>query len=248
MVRNVPDQARPGSPIKENAMQLFSPDILSDVHGLSMALSIAGLVIGLLVWLTGWWYHRFWVVLVTTLLAGIFGLWSSPGHRIQPLVVGLLLAVAAGVLALALVRLVAFAAGGAAAWFAVHALAPASWDDPMLCLLCGGLASLFLFRLWMMALTSFVGALLMSYSALCLVDRLGKVDAANLCERRGALLSWGCVGLTVLGLGLQFFIDRWHHKRKAGKRKKPANRPEENSEQFYSGWNWWLAGKGGRTG
>ena len=84
-------------------MQLFSPDVLSDIHGLSMGLSITAIVIGLLVWLTGWWGHRFWVVLVTTLLAGIFGLSSSPAHRIQPLVVGLLLAVAAGVLALALV-------------------------------------------------------------------------------------------------------------------------------------------------
>src|SRR5205085_3044818 len=98
------------------------------------------------------------------LMAGIFGLLSPPAGRLPPLVLGLLLAVAAGVLALALVRVVAFAAGGAAAWLAVHTFAPPAWDEPLVCFIVGGLAGLLLFRVWTMVLTSFAGTLLMSYS------------------------------------------------------------------------------------
>src|SRR6202022_2047235 len=162
--------------------QLLTPDILTDGRELSAGLTAAGLVIGLALWLTGWWGHRFWIVLVATVMAGIFGLLSSPAHQVQPLIVGLLLAVAAGVLALSLVRLVAFAAGGAAGWLAVPAVAPPPWDGVLICFLAGGLVGLLLFRLWMMALTSFAGSLLMAYSGLCLADRLGKLDAVAVAE------------------------------------------------------------------
>jgi hypothetical protein len=147
-------------------MQFIVPDIIAEGRGLSVPVCVAGIAIGFLLWLTGWWAHRFWIVLVSTVVAGVVGLLKGPGFRIQPLLAALLLAVAAGLLALALVRVVAFAAGGMAAWMAVQALAPPSWHEPLVCFLVGGLVGLFLFRVWTMMLTSFMGALWMGYFGL----------------------------------------------------------------------------------
>src|SRR5207237_9828162 len=85
-------------------MQLVAPDILSDACGLSIGLVIAGVVLGLALWLFGWSCHRFWIVLITTVLAGVYGLYDAAAFRAQPLVAALLLALVGGLLALALVR------------------------------------------------------------------------------------------------------------------------------------------------
>ena len=71
-----------------------------------------GIAVGLLLWLFGWWGHKFWIVLATTVVAGIAGLSSARSAGVQPFVAGLLLAVAAGLMALALARLMAFIGGG----------------------------------------------------------------------------------------------------------------------------------------
>src|SRR5262245_34243928 len=105
-------------------MQVVSPDILSDASGFSPAVSCSTFALGLLLWLLGWRGHRFWIVLIATVTAGIVGLDAGPDHTTQQVVAGILLAVAVGAMALALVRLVAFAAGGLAACLAVHALMP----------------------------------------------------------------------------------------------------------------------------
>jgi hypothetical protein len=189
-------------------MVLIPSDIMRDALGLSPGLSAIGFAVGLLLWLTGWRGHRFWIVLAATVGAGVFGLLKGPIHQIQPLVAGVLLAIAAGLLALALVRVLAFAAGGAAAWLALHSLIPAPWNEPLICFLAGGLVGLLLFRLWTMILTSFGGSLLMVFSGLCLGDRLGKLDAVGWTDNQGALLTWMCVGLGLLGVIMQFLLER----------------------------------------
>jgi len=226
-------------------MQLVATDIVSDARALSAGLSAAGLAIGLALWLTGWWGHRFWIVLAATVLAGIFGLLSSPAHQVQPLIVGLLLAVAAGVLALSLVRLVAFAAGGAAVWLAVHAVAPPPWDDVLICFLAGGLVGLLLFRLWMIVLTSFAGTLLMAYSGLCLGDRLGKLDAVEWTETRALLLNWLCVGITLLGLVVQLFLER---RRARYARWRETHRHGMQDDHAHGGGWWGFGGQYRRAG
>src|SRR5437879_5639923 len=105
---------------REQRMQFVSPDILSEVGGFSPAVSGPGFVLGFLFWLLGWRGHRFWIVLIATVAAGVIGLNSVPAHTMQPILVSLLLAVAVGAMALALVRVVAFGAGGAAACLGVH--------------------------------------------------------------------------------------------------------------------------------
>jgi hypothetical protein len=189
-------------------MQFIASDILAEGRGLSVPFCAAGAAVGLLLWLTGWWGHRFWIVLVTTVVAGLFGLVKGPVFQVQPLVAGLLLAVAAGLLALALVRVVAFAAGGVAVWLLVRTVGPASWHEPVVCFLVGGLAALVLFRLWMMVLTGLAGGVVMLYFGLWLGDRLGKWDAVGLTTEHTDLFNWGCGGLAVAGFVIQFLLER----------------------------------------
>jgi hypothetical protein len=203
-------------------MHLLAPDLLEPARGLSVVACAAGLILGLLLWLYGWRTHRFWIVLVTTALAGVLGLYSASLHSLPPLVAGLLLAVAAGMMALALARLVAFASGGLAAYLLVRSLAP-SWDEPVVYFVAGGLLGVVLFRLWTMALTSFAGTLLMAYSGLCLLDRLGRLNAVVLAQTRPNLLDWGCVGLILLGIGTQIVLERRRaHKAEEQKEKERA--------------------------
>jgi hypothetical protein len=202
-------------------MSLLAPDILQEARQLSIAITATGLAMGLFLWLFGWRGHRFWIVLATTVSAGILGLQAGPNLGTQPLVAGLLLAVAAGVLALALVRVVAFIAGGVAAWMLVQGLAP-TYHEPLVCFLVGGLLGLLLFRVWTMALTSFAGALLVVYCSLGLADRLGKLDAVAIAEGRPGLLNWVCGGLTLAGLLMQFLLERRKGK---GTGEKNRNRP-----------------------
>jgi hypothetical protein len=207
-------------------MQFVSPDILSDVSGLSLVISCTALVLGFLVWLLGWREHRFWIVLTTTISAGILGLYSN---TTQPVLAGLLLAIAAGVLALTLVRLIAFAASGLASCLAVNVLAP-QWHQPLLPFLAGGLFGLLLFRVWTMVLTSVAGTLLMAYSTLCLLHKFAKVDVVALTEKRITAINCICGGVAFVGLLGQFILDRRRGKGRSPKRAessapKPPQRP-----------------------
>ncbi|MBV9124970.1 MAG: hypothetical protein JO112_16575, partial [Planctomycetes bacterium] len=154
---------------------------------------------------------------------------------------GLLLAVTAGVLALTLVRLVAFAAGGFAAYLAIHSLGPPGWDEPLVCFLGGGLVGLFLFRLWIMVLTSFCGTLLMGYSGLCWLDGLGKVNAVALTTKREMLLNVACGALTVIGLVVQFLLERRRANNERLREQRTRILDEEELERLYRSrrrWGW----------
>jgi MFS family permease len=204
-------------------MQLLDPDILREARHLSLTVSLAGLTLGLMLYLFGWWGHRFWIVLITTVVAGVCGLYSGSSVGAQPMVAGLLLALAAGVLALALVRVIAFGFGGFTVWVTIHTLFP-SWNEWLICFLLGGLLGLVLFRFWTMVLTSFAGSLLMSYSGLCLADRLGKLDAVTVADKNGLLLNWAFGGMVVLGVALQFFLER-RRARQEKKRQEEEKKP-----------------------
>jgi MFS family permease len=209
-------------------MQLVAPDLLADARELSPEVVAAGLGLGLLLWLFGWWGHRFWIVLGATLAGGIAGLASSPDHGAQPLVAGLLAAVAAGVLALALVRVLAFVAGGLAASVVIHAFAPA-WDQPLLSLLVGGLVGVFLFRLGTMVLTSTAGTLLLTYCALSLLDRLGTLNAVAWADASAPLLNWLCGSGAILGVLAQFLLERRRLRKKREHEEAARKKVEEEA-------------------
>jgi hypothetical protein len=201
-------------------MQLVAPDILEEARLLSPLLSGAGLVIGFLLWSLGGRTHRFWLAMSVTLGAGLLGLALGKDYGMQPLVAGLLLAVSAGALALSLVRLLLFAAGGLASLGLMHALAPA-WNEPIAVFLVGGLVGVFLYRFWIITFSSLIGALFLVYSALALLDRLHIVDSVAWTGKNGPILNWGCSALVVMGIVVQFVLER-RRQRKA----EPAAEPE----------------------
>jgi hypothetical protein len=213
-------------------MQLVMPDVLADIRELDAPVSVAAFGVGLLLWLLGWRGHRFWIVLIATISAGIWGLYAGPQWGTQRLPVGVLLALAAGVLALHMARILAFGAGGAAAVLFFH-------QEPLLTFLIGGLIGLLLFRVWMMVLTSAAGSLVMVYAGLCLASSLLKLDVVALADRRSAFLN-GVLGvLTLLGVLLQYYQER-KRKRPAAPKVKivsvpPPSPPREESKQ-----GWWF--------
>lgn len=215
-------------------MQLLAPDILAEGRGLSVVVSATGLVVGLLLWLFGWRGHRFWIVLAATVCAGIWGMACCPVPGAQPLVVGLLVAVAAGALALSLVHAVIFAAGGITLWVLVHAVTPV-WADPVVCVVAGGLVGMLLFRFWTMLLTSFSGALLMGYSGLLLVDRLGKMNASEWAAKHAAVLDWSIAGIALAGWVIQVLMEgrrlRKQRAKEAAEREARAKEAEKERER-----------------
>ena len=201
-------------------MQLVAPDILEEARLLSPLWSSAGLVVGFWLWSLGGRTHRFWLAMSVTLTAGLLGLTLGKDYGMQPLVAGLLLAVSAGALALSLVRILLFAAGGLAALGLIHTLAPA-WDEPIAVFLVGGLAGVFLYRFWIITFSSLIGALVLIYSALALLDRLHMVDSVAWTQKNSPLLNWGCGSLIVLGVLVQFLGERRRQRQT-----EPAAEPE----------------------
>lgn len=192
-------------------MHMISLDLLEDTCRLSPASNGLILLLGFALWIGGWQAHRFWIVLIATACAGMVGLRYAAALGSHPLIVGLLLAATAGLLALALVRVLAFAAGGAAAWFVVRSVGMPG-NEPLLAFLVGGLLGLLLFRLWTMALTSGVGSLLILYSGLSLGTHFGKLQALELATTDATMLNGVWAGLSFLGLIVQLLFDRWRRK------------------------------------
>jgi hypothetical protein len=203
-------------------MQLLAPEILEEARQLSPTLTGAGLFLGLLLWIFGGRSHRFWLALLITLSAGLLGLSYGQAVGTQPLVAGLLLAVSAGALALSLVRILVFAAGGIAALGLVQVIAP-SWDEPILVFLLGGLCGVLLYRFWITTFAAFLGTLLMGYCSLALLDHFGKLDSPAWAQKNAPLLSWACACVTSLGVLVQILFDR---RRKAAARAAAAGEPE----------------------
>jgi hypothetical protein len=194
-------------------MCIVATDILSDLCGLSLGLLIALVPIGLVLWLFGWWSHRFWIVLAATVLAGVFGLVEATAWQAQPIVVAVLLAVAAGVLALALVRVITFAAGGMAGVYLVQFAMP-SLQQPAICFLISGLLCLLLFRWFFMLATSFLGAAILAYGTLALLHFYDLVDAVAWSAENSTPLTILCIIAALVGFTFQFLSDRWRARRR----------------------------------
>jgi hypothetical protein len=195
-------------------MYLVAPDILADACGLSLGLILLAVPVGLVLWLLGWWSHRFWVVLLTTVVAGVYGLHVAPAFQAPALLAGLLLALAAGVLALALVRLVAFAGGGLVGLLLMQAIYP-SLNQPLITFLIAGLVSLLLFRPCIMVLTSLSGAVLLTCAALMLLNYYAVLDAPAWSEQSPVLLNAIAGSLAFVGVVVQFLLDRYVFRKKS---------------------------------
>ncbi len=213
-------------------MQLLAPDILAETCGLSQGVLYLTLAVGIALLVTGWMWHRFWVVLLATVGAGIYGLCEGPTFQTSPLVAGLLFAIAAGMLALALVRLLAFVAGGLMGVAVTQTLFP-QFQQHVVSFLIAGMIALVLFRPFMMALTSFMGSLLVSYAGLTLLNHYGALDANIWTDQKPGILSAICLGLTFLGCIAQFTLDRTEgEKKKKDKDKEKEKKKEPELEDL----------------
>jgi hypothetical protein len=191
-------------------MQLIAPDILDEARGLSIPFSALGMLLGALLWTFGWRWHRFWVVLATTVTAGLIGL---SGHAVigpRMLAAGLLLAIAAGMMAIDLSRLLAFGAAGFACWLIVHKVLP-HFQEPAICFLGGGVLGLLLYRLQLMFLSSLAAALLFGHSLLLLIEKLTELrfSAGDWSRANPLGLNIGVIVLTVGGIVVQGQLERW---------------------------------------
>jgi hypothetical protein len=209
-------------------MVVIASDILADLCGLSLGLIIALMPIGLMLWLFGWWSHRFWIVLMTTVLAGIVGLVEATSWHAQPIIVAVLLAIAAGVLALALVRVVTFAVGGLAGIYLVQFAFP-SLNQQAICFLLSGLLCLLLFRWFFMMLTSFMGAVCLAYGILSLMNYQETLDAVCWSDENSTLLNITCGVAMLLGFVCQLLFDRWRARRLREREE------EESDDGLFSG-------------
>lgn len=189
-------------------MTLIHPDILAEARGLSVGAAGFVFLVGILLWSLGWRWHRFWIVFGVTLAAGLIGLNAGRVVGGQVLAVGILLAVTAGLMALELARVLAFVAGGIAAWIGVQSVLPAA-REMWAVFLCGGLIGLLLYRLWTMLLTSSGGAILASYAVLILGELLFQNDAVSFAKDNTAALNATVITLAVSGVVIQHVIARY---------------------------------------
>ncbi len=223
-------------------MDILSPEFIADLltegRGLTPFIPGAGLAVGFLLWLMGSRGHRFWLSMAVTVGAGLAGLQAAPSLGVQPLVAGLLLAVCAGALALALVRLVVFAIVGVASLAVAQAVTP-GWNEPVIFFLAGGLIGVVFFRVWIMALTSLAGAILIIFCGLCLAGNLGRVDVVTIAKEQGRLLVWGGLGLTLLGVFTQFVLERRRAKKKQQRLKEELEEQESRYRIPPPARYWW---------
>jgi hypothetical protein len=219
-------------------MELIVPDILQDVMQLSVILPVGGVLAGLILWLVGWRTHRFWVVLSLTVLGGIVGLKHAAELHTQPLLAALGVALLAGILALTLIRLLAFLAGGVAGLLLVNTLSP-GWDQPFFAFVLGALAGLFLLRCWMMAMTSLAGVLLIAYGGLALAGQWTTLDAVDLCEAHPQLVNLVAGAAAAVGfvfqLGWDWFINRQPGGGKSAGKKVRTGKKDSKKDIDHSG-------------
>lgn len=193
-------------------MHLIAPDILAEARGLSPFPCGVAVALGGLVWLCGWRWHRFWVVVAVTLIGGLVGLQTGKSSGGHILAMGVLLGLSAGMLALELSRVLAFVAAGTALWLAAAALFPKG-QELWIGFLIGGLLGVLLYRFWMMILTSFVGVVVSGHALCCLVESLFSVDVVAFAADRALILNGAVLTATCLGVVAQSLLDRWRQRR-----------------------------------
>lgn len=197
-------------------MNLLSPEYLSELMDLPSAALLVMLGLGTGLALTGWKWHRFWLTLCLSLVAGLVGLKQAAAWGIhQPVLAGVVLAATAGCLALSLARVGLFLAYGLTCWYAMQRLAPA-YAIPAMCICGGGIFSVVFYRFSMALLTSAIGCLMISYGVLAYGEQQRWFPMLNWLKDQPVAAHASWAGLTLATLFLQLYLSR------RARRKKPA--------------------------
>ena len=187
---------------REPSMHLIDPDVIAAAKGLSFGAAGFAVFVGLLLWSLGWRWHRFWVVFGITLGAGLIGLTAGKSAGGSVMIVGVLLAVAAGMLALELAKILSFVSGGAAAWIAAQAVLP-QVQELWAVFLAGGLLGVVLYQLWTMLLTSLLGILVIWHAGFVLLGQILNFDASKWVGEHAVALNGGVIAVAVIGVLVQ---------------------------------------------
>jgi hypothetical protein len=125
---------------------------------------------------------------------------------------GVLLAAAAGCLALSLARVGLFIAYGLAIWYSMKRLAP-PYAIPTICICAGGLFSVLFYRFCVVLLTSAFGSLLLCYGSLALAHQQKIFNVQTWVQEQNLLANavWG--GLTFFTLMIQLYCWRLAKRR-----------------------------------
>jgi hypothetical protein len=183
-------------------MQLILPDVLLAARGLSVGATAFLLVVGVCLWSLGWRWHRFWVVFGITLGAGIFGLQAGSASGGQVMVIGVLLAVTAGMMALELARILAFVTGGTAGWVAAQAVFPQA-QELWAVFLSGGLLGVVLYQFWTMLTTSLAGAVVAGHAGLLLAESFAGFDAVAVATKHVVAVNGAVLIVCLIGVLVQ---------------------------------------------
>lgn len=210
-------------------MHLICPAVLTEAKGLSIGAAAFFAFVGLLLWGFGWRWHRFWVVFAVTLTAGVVGIGVGRTGGTQVLVVGVLLSIAVGMLALEVAKITAFISAGTAAWVAAQAVMPQA-QELWAVFLCGGLIGVVLYRLWTMLATALVGVLLFWHCVFILLDTTGVFVASEFAEKYTALLNGGIVLGAILGVGVQ----GWTGRAAGGGATEKGDQPKEKAKPAFA--------------
>lgn len=195
-------------------MEILSPDVVVDFLDLPMPALLAMMGTGLLLAITGWKWHRFWLTLCVSLFAGMIGMRQATAWGIsQPVVSGVLLAAAAGCLALSLSRVALFLAYGLTCWYAMKRMAPV-YAIPAICICAGGLFSVIFYRFCVVLLTSTLGSITLSYGVIAYVEQQKWYAALNWLKEQLVVAHAALAGVTLVALFIQLALWRKSRKKK----------------------------------
>jgi hypothetical protein len=195
-------------------MLVLSPDVLADILDLPVAALLVMVGLGAALALTGWRWHRFWLTISVSLISGLVGLRQATTWGIeQPVLAGVLLAAAAGCLALSLARVGLFLAYGLATWYAMKRMAP-PYAIPAICICLGGLFSVLFYRFCVVLLTSIFGSLLLTYGGLAYAQQQNWFPMVNWLKEQPFAAHGAFAALCALTLFLQLYLWRRARRKK----------------------------------
>ncbi|MCS7047057.1 MAG: hypothetical protein NZO58_11930, partial [Gemmataceae bacterium] len=115
---------------------------------------------------------------------------------------------------------------------AVQSVAP-SLDQPLLVLVGSGLASLLLFRWFLMVLSSAVGSVLLCYCGLALLHGQGVLDAAGWIEHRAGLVNGAWALMAIAGFLAQLIMGRRRHRQAVAEDEIDEAEPVSPATRYY---------------
>ncbi len=209
-------------------MEIVSPKLVAEASELPSVILLLMAALAPVFWVLGWRVHRALFVAASTLVGGMYGLAHGPSFGMFPFLAAGLLSLSAGALALSILRIGVFVVFGALLDLAVNASIASQMEERsrgwvrVVAFLIGGLASLVCYRLLIIVVTSFSGALLLVLGAMGFAARQGEIDSVRLADERSGLITATVVVLAIVGTAGQYLLEMHRSREKRERGRDPA--------------------------